>query len=314
MNVAFLPTGRTEWQGLAIAMKALFPAHDFYCLPSPEEITSYPDDFPFPGFTSTKLQSTQVENPPESAIELVSRAAQEALGDRKKAAADIVVIVDDVELPNMNQVSVIVDVMRAAAIKHLNALSQTGHFARTQKTLVEKVSFHLIKPMIESWFFADPKALANAGVPATQPVHFLDATDPEDFNTTDSLYLVARESDCTALAALAQSKKKKLRPKWLGSQPRGHHPKGYLQWLCRDANERSCTRYHETEDGGRAIAAIDWACLLGRSAAQFSLLRAMIEDLEDGLSSKALVPTPGPATPQPTSRIGAHQDAVLRNI
>jgi len=58
MRVALLPTGRTEWHGLPGALRSLFPAdpsHEFYVVPTGEEIRSNPDGFPYPGFTSTML-------------------------------------------------------------------------------------------------------------------------------------------------------------------------------------------------------------------------------------------------------------------
>ena len=98
MRVALLPTGRTEWRGLAQAPGRLFPDHEFHCLPTETEIRSNPDGFPYPGFTSVALTELHMQTPPESARELVARAAQEALGDRRRKAADLVVIIDDVEL------------------------------------------------------------------------------------------------------------------------------------------------------------------------------------------------------------------------
>lgn len=38
MRIALLPTGQTEWRGLAEALGRLFPEHEFYCLPSDAEI------------------------------------------------------------------------------------------------------------------------------------------------------------------------------------------------------------------------------------------------------------------------------------
>src|SRR5690606_4664340 len=99
---------------------------------------SDPDHFPYPGFTSAPLTSTHLHAPPESARELVSRAAQEALGDRRHAAADLVVIVEDVELANMTQLDRVVAVMRQAVEMHLSELMHTNHHVRTQAVLREK--------------------------------------------------------------------------------------------------------------------------------------------------------------------------------
>ena len=313
MKVALLPTGRTEWCGLSRALGRLFPDHEFYCLPTKAEIDSNQGSFPYNGFTSMCLTVAHETNPPETAMELVSRAAQEAIGDKWKEAADLVVVIDDVELPNVNQVNRVVAVMRNAVLAHLSGLYTIGIQTRTKESLKSKVSFHLIAPMVEAWFFADKNALTLAGVPTEMNVSFNDETDPEAFITDDALYLAATECDCTKFAALHKSKKKNHRPKWLGSSPRDKHPKGYLQWLCRDPDDRSCTSYSEATGGCNALSGISWDTLLSRPESQFALLRALIDDLNDGLNSKPTVALGGTVSSL-TSRSGARVDAVLRNV
>ena len=315
MRVAVLPTGRTEWYGLARALGRLFPGHTFYSLPTAAEVASNPDGFPLAGFTSVPLKDSHEQDPPEAARELVARAAQEALGDLRSAAADLVLIVDDVELPNMGQPARVVSVLRGAARAHLDGLRDTGHRAKTAAALRDKVSFHLAAPMIEGWFFADADALARAGVPSGANIQFAAATDPEAFATYDPAYLAATEADCPALAALSpQSKKTKQRPKWLGSLPRESHPKGYLQWLCREPAANSCTSYSESQSGARALAEISWSRLLGRPAAHFGLLRALVEDLEAGLGATSTAGGARGAASPWTAWTASASGKVLRNI
>lgn len=73
MRIAFLPTGRTEWNGLVGAFQALFPGnnHEFEVLPSESKIKSFPDKYPYPGFTSNPLGPNQEANPPEAALDLL---------------------------------------------------------------------------------------------------------------------------------------------------------------------------------------------------------------------------------------------------
>lgn len=314
MRVAILPTGRTEWEGLACALTRLFPAHEFYSIPTLSEVYSNPNQFPYDGFTSTALTEAMMLSPPESARRLVARAAQEALGDRKSPAADLVLIVDDVELPNMEHPERVVRVMQQAVHNHLRELAHTQHQPRTQSVLREKVSFHLVKPMIEAWFFADDHALKRAGVADITVVQFQQETDPENFITRDRAYLAATEAHCPCWAGLPSSRKRNCRPKWLGSLSRQHHPKGYLQWLCIDPQGRTCTRYSETKGGGRALANIDWNRLIKRNQAHCYYLRALLEDLADGLQCQPAVPIQTPFTTVPTSQCRAPIDAVLRNI
>lgn len=319
MKVALVPTGRTEWHGLPHAFKTLFPAHDFDVLPTAEEVRSHPDDFPSPGFTSFALSAEHEASPPEAASELVRRAAQAALGDTRARtpAADLVVVLDDLELANMAppQQEMVTRVFRAAVVRHLNALDSRFE-ARTRTALLERVSFHLLVPMVEALFFADSEALRQAGVPGQTPVVFSPLCDPEDFQTNDPAYLSATETACPRWSSLPKGKQRKLRPKWLGGQTRDRHPKGYLQWLCRDGAAANCTTYHETENGGRALSHLRWPQLLmlSRPAGHLRYLRALLADLSEGLAES---PTTGPVLGSQaplTSRFTPRREPVLRNL
>ncbi|MBT9557002.1 MAG: hypothetical protein IV100_13280 [Myxococcales bacterium] len=311
MKVAILPTGRTEWHGLAPALQRLFPSVEFYAVPTREEVTSYGLDYPYNGFTSSQLTENALTKPPESAMALVARAAQTALGDKHSTAADLVVIVDDVELPNMHQIPRVAGVMRKAVETHLDAIPNAGVRSRTAAALREKVSFHLAAPMVEAWFFADPNALTLAGVPVGANPVFSASTDPEDFDTSDASYAAATESACPVWCT---KRGKKDRPKWLGSQDRRKHPKGYLQWLCIAPAQKSCTSYSESTGGATALGNLDWNAVATRPAAHFSLLKALIEDLADGLSCPPCVSIAAQALPAPTSRHGVPMNPVLRNL
>ena len=313
MRVAVLPTGRTEWLGLPPSLNRLFPSHTFDYLPTRPE---YESEGPYNGFTSIYLTQNHEAAPPEMATDLVAWAAQEALGDRNKAAADLVLIIDDLELDNAGQPARVVAVMRKAVEKHLEDIflqSTTHTYNRTKEALSSKVSFHLIAPMIEAWFFADPQALQRAGVPVQQCGCFPPDVDPEAFVITDASYIAAIAANCQAWSSLPQSKQKKHRPKWLGAGPRDRHPKGYLQWFCRAPAEPSCTNYSETNTGGPALANIRWDMLLGRPGHHFQFLRALIEDLEEKLGQSVNGPVTGNVF-QLTARSYAPQNAVLRNI
>ena len=311
MKIALLPTGRMEWEGLPAALSRLFCGqHEFYCLPTQAEIDSNPSGYPYDGFTSAELGELQAQEPPSSARLLVSRAAQEALGDRRREAADLVLILDDLELANIAQPARVVAVMRRAVEVHLQQQQVQRHYDATAQALRARVSFHLISPMIEAWLFADPAALGRCGV--TSPVCFDDSIDPEQFVTTDALYLAADRSHCPELERQSASKLKKNKPKWLGAS-RAHHPKGYLQWLCIAPEAKTCTSYSETSHGADALKSLDWSLLLQRDVGHFRFLRALIEDLEESLGASMFGPV-APALPRPTSRPHAPQDAILRNI
>lgn len=313
-RVAILSTGRTEWHGLASALGRLFYGHDFQSVPTQMEVDSYHQSYPYPGFTTCALSPHHVEHPPESARDLIARAAQEALGSTKanKPPADLVVIVDDLELANRDQPEQAVAVFRAAVRQHLAGLQ--GCRDRTARALQERVSFHLIVPMIESWFFADPGALQTAGVPAERSVAVQNEHDPELFWVDEPAYLAASDADCPCWAALpGGTNKKKQRPKWLGEGPRQAHAKGYLQWLCIDGSQKNCTTYDETRKGSAALRSLDWDRVLLRPPMQLQFLAALLDDIAvalgqplGGLAERVLSPLTCLAK-RPT-------DAVLRNL
>jgi len=306
MRVAILPTGRTEWHGLPVALQHLFPTHRFYVLP---DAIDFPSTGPFDGFTSTTLtERHEGEFLPESASELVGLAAEEALGDGPhREAADIVLVLDDLELANRHQPERVVRVFRRAVEQHLDGLQ--GARRRTAIALRERVSFHLIVPMIEAWLFGDPEALRTAGVPdGVAPL--LDGDDLEDFLTTrDIQYVGALEHLCPCW--IANGRKKADRPKWLGDK-RERHPKGYLQWLCHNGGAKNCTSYDESGGGARALAGLSWPVLLDKPGLRY--LGALLEDLAHALGA----PTPAmrpPGGPTPaTSWTRRPPDHVLRNL
>jgi len=308
MRVALLPTGRTEWHGLPVAFHRLFPAHEFYALP--EAAVFHSKEGPYRGFTSSTLTAQHEREPPGGVIKLVGLAAREALGDgHDLEAADLVVVLDDLELANRDQPDLVVRVFRRAVERHLEGLQ--GKYKRTAKALRERVSFHLIVPMIEAWFFGDPRALRAAGVPEGM-MPLLDGDDLEGFLVTrDIQYAGAHEHLCPCW--IVNGRKKADRPKWLSNErTRTRHPKGYLQWLCHDGAAKNCTSYDESGGGARALAGLRWPVLLDKPGLRY--LGALLEDLAHALGEPmpAMRPPGGP-TPA-TSWTRRPPDHVLRNL
>ena len=314
MRVALLVTGKTELHGLPDAWRSLFPGHDFYAV---AELSTATERRPYNGFTSSTLRAEYATSPQdhtclESAFELIGRAVQEALGDRHQPRADAVVILDDLELVNAGQEALVARVFRAVVEKHLAGLNVRAA-AVTAEVLRERVSFHLIVPMIEAWFFGDPAALALAGVPAAStPV--LVAGDLETFETNDPGYLAATAASCPCWTTRGQ--RRDQQPKWLGSLPRQWHPKGYLQWLCIDGNARTCTNYDETGGGVGALRALSWAALLANPLAHLRYLRAFLADLAGILGASTLGPiSEDTSALAPATRLSTRpRNNVLRNL
>lgn len=153
-----------------------------------------------------------------------------------------------------------------------------------------------------------------AGVPDDPPEGLLCRGDPEDFRTTDAAYLADDESACPCWSELPSGRaKKKQRPKWFGSA-RERHPKGYLQWLCRDGAAKNCTRYDETHHGSRALTEIDWQALLGRPHDHFLYLRSLVADIADALNQPPAAGSIHDPQASATSRFASGVSRGLRNL
>jgi hypothetical protein len=154
-----------EWQALPTALRLLFPGHDVYSLPTAVEVESNKDiEFPVPSFTSCDV--TRLAGLSCTADKLIERAVGAAIGDRRQPPADLVVILDDLEIVNLSQPEAVIEIVREAAQRYLNDLAAgiPGKLAasiRSQrheehvKALRERVSFHLAKPMIEERIIAN---------------------------------------------------------------------------------------------------------------------------------------------------------------
>jgi hypothetical protein len=311
VKIAILPTGRTECAGLPAALQRLFPGNTFYAVAIPEDEES---SRPYDGFTSFELTEVHETTPPEAARLLVEAAAQEALGDRRREAADLVIVLDDLELANAGQPERVTRVFRRAVECHLEELRHQGKIrAKTEDILRARVSFHLVVPMIEAWFFADRSALTVAGVPPQAAV--VVEPDLEMFCTNHLAYLGATEKDCPCLPS-RPDQNKKYRPKWLGTLSRERHPKGYLQWLCIDGAAKNCTRYSESVSGGDALKGLRWEALLTRPGSPFRYLRALLADISGALGQAPIV-----RVEEDSDRLGTFdqaparpRDHVLRNL
>jgi hypothetical protein len=308
VNVALLVTGKTEWHGLGPALERLFPDHPIRMYPSKQEVQSHGERFPTNGFTTTTLTAAQWTTPPESATDLVSRAVGAAIDGN-----DLVVILDDLEEANREAPAFALDVFRAAVSAHLADIRSASLRGRTAARLREHVSLHLAVPMIESWFFTFPDSLrAWCNLPV---IPALAQSDPEEFLTADAMYDAATESHCSCWMTDGRDKKK--RPKWLGDLDRRRHPKGYLQWLCRDAQAPTCTRYSESETGlgVTLLKRLEWWEALGGSVPRMRYLASMVDDIADALGQPPCTGPLSPAQLHPlTSRRTPRPSPVLRNL
>ncbi|WP_437622195.1 hypothetical protein [Sorangium sp. So ce1151] len=119
--------------------------------------------------------------------------------------------------------------------------------------------------------------------------------------------------------ALVRRRHESRKAPWvLAPQPypwctRERHPKAYLQWLLRDPDENACTRWKEGKQGADSLKKLDWSAALSTSH-HCTWLRALVDDLADGLGEPFPVPGADAPCAQLTKRKRRDANAVLRNL
>jgi len=312
MRVALIPTGRMELAALPQALTLAFPGHEFHA------VGQTPDgSLPMDGFTSTDVSPLLDTDRPRSNLdELIARLASEVYPGRRRrdsARNDGAILIDDLELANKCQPEKVVRAVRGAVQRHLDGLSRGSNVRdRTRTALLKRASFHLAVPMAEAWFYPDEDALRRAGVPSDRlpPALALAACcDPEHFLVEDEDYESDDGSNCTAMHQANQRRGGKPRKApWLRTR-RQEHPKAYLEWLARDADDRRCTTYRESNSGVAALRALSWAEVLSNQD-HFRYARAFLNDLADFLGEDEY---PGEEADL-TTRFLDTRENVLRNI
>lgn len=180
--------------------------------------------------------------------------------------ADLVIVVDDVELGNLDQEAMIAEHFRAAVnevfrLKNHDLKTET----RLRNELQRKCSFHLLKPMVEAYLFGDLNALSLAGVSNGVNPCLVHPTDVEQFESSDSLWLPI----CHAENAKKQQQNK---PWWCNER----HPKRYLEHL----TERGQEIYEETKHGKNALIGLDWR-KVPKCQTDISIIRSLFDDISD---------------------------------
>jgi hypothetical protein len=203
--------------------------------------------------------------------------------------ADHVLAVDDLELANADQPEHVLEYFRHAVRAHVeHAFSSENARARVYQALAERGSFHLLTPMVETYFFGEAAALERARANRA-PNRFDVARDLEDFEVDDPDYLAPAPATAPWKA-----------------EPRHRHPKNYVRYLCNPTGTQ-LRAYRETHEGLDALRVLDWTAVL-RHETHAAFARALVDDIADALN----VPSPCPgACSTLTARKG---DGLLRNI
>lgn len=217
--------------------------------------------------TSHRLTASKAPSHP---MRTLARAAiAEACEGKHGEPADLVVVVDDVELHNLDQPAVLCAHFRAAVEAEIIArqLSATAE-QRLRDRVRARCSFHLLCPMVEGYLFGETAALVRAGCAAdiepkrAQP-------DIEAFESCDERWRPEWEAENARKAAPPDPMP------WWREQC---HAKHYLEHLVA----RGGGFYDETIGGAQAFAALDWPRVPAHpTAAAFA--RAMFEDISDAI-------------------------------
>ncbi len=218
------------------------------------------------GVTSSRLQPLLPDHPPSKPmLELAKAMIAETVDGKTGKPADLVVAIDDVELGNLDQEEVIAVHLQAAIN---TVIAARGHDANTEaryRTILRgKCSFHLLKPMVESYLFGDDNALRVAGVPAGVSPKLIHPSDVEQFETNDSAWL----STCH----LENGRRQQEKPWWRHER----HPKHYIGYLTAQGQ----AFYEETRHGKKALASLDWLHV-PKESTDIPVLRSLFEDLAD---------------------------------
>ncbi len=280
-SVVLIVTGKMEHAGLIAALQPIFPSVDF---------TIDPPDSPINGFTSSDICGLPNPADPESNVrELAARLVAAAEPGRRSKRPDLVVAIEDLELINDGQPGAVVDYFRQAVKDHVRAKWSPPHDPGPVFDIVrEHCSFHLLRPMTEAYFFADPDALRRAKI-ASEPI-LPSGLDLEQFQTADPAY-----------SALPTGSKP------IADAPiRERHPKSYLHYLCDPTLVDRKRRYKESQNGVAALRGLDWSRAVV-SADHCPFLRAFLDDLAfavhqplDWVHRPTGIPT---AFPGPSDRI-----------
>lgn len=325
MRVALIPTGVMELAGLARSLRAHFgDEHEFVSVPLVPDAPGVPAR-PFAGFTSNGVDPSRVDEP-ESAVRLLAEELARQVYPRERRgrdepAADLAIVIDDLELENVDAEAAVADAFRAAVERHVEGAGAATERGELRRCLREHASFHVISVMAEAWFFADPKSMAPNGVPGTRTPRQLPGVDPEHFSTDDPEYLADDGSACATLLEATRHPRKKPQYKhapWIMEpdaryphRRREEHPKHYLEWLCRDPKDKRCTSWREVKDGGEALARLDWSAVLA-DPKHCGFTRSLFEDIESAL---CLASSTNGAHHEPLTRLRLDQPSrVLRNL
>lgn len=257
-RIRFIVTGDLERAAMVPSIRRFFPDMTWEKAPvewlKPQKLH---------GATTHRVD---IGRPPTNPMRHLARAAlAELLYGADGTPADLVLVVDDIELHNLDQPAAITDRFRAALDAEIEARGHSADAeARVRARLRDGCSLHLVPPMIESYLFGDRAALTRAGcAPDIEPR--LAHPDVERFESADDGW----RPHCARIDAERHAEPQPM-PWWRERC----HPKHYLEHLV----DRSGGFYDEVPDGAEAFAALSWPAVPADGGA-LGFARALFEDL-----------------------------------
>jgi hypothetical protein len=292
-NIQLIVTGEMEEKALPTALSQAFPELSFNL--KTDIRTRH-----FNGITSTRMPQHWIPNSPVSKLAyILASKLVDAVdpGRNGTPVADMAIVIDDLELANRHQPTIVVQYFRSAVIEYVN--TRWSNYQK-QQSCFNKVrnncSFHLFVPMTEAYFFGEPNALIRAGATQKSTVSGKNI-DVENFEVThDTNYLAAPKGTSF----------------WAENpQERPLHPKRYLDYLCcQDLNKNKKKRYRETYGGVNALKTLDWESVFSGNPSDVKYLRSLFEDI----SWRFNLPNPYFGECAPVTAYKTGRDKILRNI
>jgi len=233
---------------------------------------------------------------PNGAMRKLARIMlSEATMGIKGVPADLIVVVDDVELGNIGREHIVAEHF-CTAVRELLGQYNGAELVRHQAILREKCSFHLLKPMPEAYFFGDPDTLIALVSPGANP-KLVHPSDVEKFETNEPAYLPACRNE--------NSKKQLENKPWWRQEC---HPKDYIIHLA----ERNRKTYDEIIHGKQALLNIDWK-KVPKYQTDTLIIRSLFADIADWFGIQN--PICGDTDPAFYPAYGAnHANLLLRNL
>jgi hypothetical protein len=185
----------------------------------------------------------------------------------QRGAPDFVFVVDDLELANVATPHHVTQLVADAFRRYLTGTPTHRELGR----LRERCSFHLLCPMLETYFFGESAALQRAG--AMRPALLATSHHLEDFLAAEMAFLAPDD----------------VREHSWRRPDRRHHPKRYLSFLV-DPKDEELAAYKESRDGVRALETLDWAQVFRYAPQGIRFAHSLFDDLADALG----VPDPFP--------------------